>query len=129
MKQWMIVIISLTLIILLNFWQTAFLRKSASNLISKIEKIEARIKEGNKEKAIDEYENLAKVWERKELGFGIFCEHDSVEEIQETMSRIERYISILNDTNKEFALIECNNLKDKIEKVLSAEKLKLTNVL
>ncbi len=132
MKQ--ILIISCTLLIIfgLHFIQYSFLKDSSEILISKISKIEESIINNESMEKIKEAEQqLEKAWNKKELGYGIFCEHSAVEDIKESISNIYKYILLLSEekTVKPHLLIECNTLKERIERVVESEKLKLTNVL
>ncbi len=132
MKQILVIFITLAIILGLNFIQYSFLKDSSSLLISKINNVEDSIvNEENIEDIQAKEKELEQLWSKKELGYGIFCEHDAVETIKESISNICRYIFLLTEeeTVKPHLLIECNTLKERIEKVVESEKLKLTNVL
>ena len=132
MKQILIISCTLLLILGLHFVQYSFLKDSSKLLISKISKLEESItNDESLDKIQENKQELEKLWNKKELGYGIFCEHSAVSDIKESMSSIYKYISLLNEeeTVKPHLLIECNVLKERINKVVESERLKLTNVL
>jgi hypothetical protein len=137
MKQILIIIAALVLIISFNFVQSSFLTKASEILTAKIERLEESIIDIDSAKEeIKKYEQeLQTLWNKKEFGLDIFCEHNRVDEIKENISNIHRYVVLLDEQESNYKdiklqlIVELNILKQRVKEVVNNEKLKLTNVL
>ena len=137
MKQILIILTAITLIISFNFAQSSFLTKASEILTAKIERLEESIIDidSAKEKIKKGEQELQILWNKKEFGLDIFCEHNRVDEIKENISNIHRYVVLLDEQDGNYKdiklqlIVELNILKQRIKEVVNNEKLKLTNVL
>ena len=71
-------------------------------------------------------EELNKTWKGLQKYWDSLGEHDSVEEITESISTLENYIKLEEKTD---SIIQANNVKSNIYFVLEGEKITLGNVL
>ena len=131
MKQILIVVCALVLIFSLHFVQASFLTKTKDILVSKVVNLEKSIEENRLDKIQERGKEIQDLWNKKEMWLGVLCNHDTIDEIRENISNIQRYILLYNEDDdiKLDILLECNILKERIEGVVDNEKLKLTNVL
>ena len=109
MKQIIIIACTLVLILGLNFIQNSFLEDSSKILISKLYNLEQSIINEDEQKQLQsKLKELDSLWNKNELGFGVFCEHDAVQGIKESISNINKYVFLFNmDKNvKTHLLIE-----------------------
>lgn len=125
MKQWIIIIVALGLIIGFNRWQSNFLENTSRYVLTDINEIKMAGIRNDEEAAKNAVKALYETWENVKYGWDVFAEHDSVEDIEESISKIKSCVE-LGETNK--MLIENDILKGKIERIVDMESFKFVNV-
>ena len=126
MKQVCILLTALLLIIGLHIFQNEYLKRTSRYLFTDLKSIELALRREDFEEANKQVEYLNKTWKVLQEYWDSFGEHDSVEEITESISTLENYIKLEEKTE---AIIEANNVKSNIYFVLEGEKVIIGNVL
>lgn len=125
MKQVCILITALLLIIGLHIFQNEYLDRTSKYLLTDLKSIDLALRREDFEEAKKQIVSLNKTWQGLQEYWDSFGEHDSIEEITESMSSLENYIKLEEKTE---AIIEANNVKSNIHFVLQGEKLSIGNV-
>lgn len=125
MKQFCILITALLLIIGLHVFQNQYLERTSKFLLTDLKSIDLSLRREDFEDAKKEVENLNKTWKGLQEYWDSFGEHDSIEEITESISSLENYIKLEEKTE---SIIEANNVKSNIYFVLQGEKVTIGNV-
>ena len=126
MKQVCILLTAFLLIIGLHIFQNEYLKRTSRYLFTDLKSIELALRREDFEEANKQVEYLNKTWKGLQEYWDSFGEHDSVEEITESISTLENYIKLEEKTE---AIIEANNVKSNIYFVLEGEKVIIGNVL
>ena len=125
MKQICILITALLLIIGLHIFQNEYLDRTSKYLLTDLKSIDLALRREDFEEAKKQIVGLNKTWSGLQEYWDSFGEHDSIEEITESMSTLENYIKLEEKTE---AIIEANNVKSNIHFVLQGEKVSIGNV-
>lgn len=126
MKQYIILGVAITIIILLNVWQTNFLKQTSRYILTDINEIDNSIKREDYESVMKGIEELEKTWDNVQSGWDIFGEHDDIEEINEHIHSMRVYAKY---QDKEELVNEYTLLADVINHVIETEQLNFSNVL
>jgi uncharacterized protein YxeA len=124
-------IVIATVLILVIFFSGAFylhryIQLSSERIMIHTEKINQAIEKENWDEAKYNMERLNKDWNKIKKTWLAFIEHLETDEIDVTIKRIERYISLKENT---LVLVEIAQLKQLVEHISEKEKIKLTNIL
>ena len=125
MKQWIIIIVAMSLIIGFNCWQSKFLENTSKYVLTDINEIKIAGLRNDEETLKYAVKALNDTWENIKLGWDVFAEHDSVEEIEESIAKIK---ACSESGENKMLLIENDILKGKIERIVEMESFKLENV-
>lgn len=126
MKQYIILGVAITIIILLNVWQTNFLKQTSRYILTDINEIDNSIKREDYESVMKGIEELEKTWDNVQSGWDIFGEHDDIEEINEHIHSMRVYAKY---QDKEELVNEYTLLANVINHVIETEQLNFSNVL
>lgn len=126
MKQFCILMTALLLIIGLHIFQNEYLERTSKYLLTDLKSLELALRREDFEEAKQLASELNKTWTGLQKYWDSFGEHDSVEDITESISTLENYIKL---KEKEEAIIEANNIKSNIHFVLEGERVTIGNVL
>ncbi len=126
MKQYLVLAMALSVIILLNIWQTNFLNKTSKYILADINDIENSVKRKDYETVLKGIRELENTWNIVESGWDIFGEHNDIEEINERIESMKVYAAY---QDIEELANECKLLENIIKHVIESEKLNIGNVL
>lgn len=125
MKQWIIIVVALGLIIGFNYLQATFLENTCKEVLASIEKIEIAGRNNDIKAMTHAVDRLNKNWSKINIGWDIFAEHDSVESVEESITKIKGCLE-LDEIN--IMLIENDILREKVKRIVDMEKFKFVNV-
>jgi len=125
MKQWIIIIVALGLIIGFNAWQSTFLENTSRYILTDINEVKIAGLRNDEAEVKNAVNALEDTWESVKIGWDIFAEHDSVEEIEESVAKIKACVE-LGEVN--LLLIENDILKGRVERIVDMESFKFSNV-
>ena len=125
MKQWIIIVVALGLIIGFNYLQATFLENTSKDVLAGIEEIKNAGRNNDRKAMAQAVDRLNKTWEKVNIGWDIFAEHDSVESVEESIAKIKGCLEI-DEIN--IMLIENDILREKVKRIVDMEKFKLVNV-
>lgn len=126
MKQYLIICGALILIILLNFWQSSFLKQTSRYILTDINEIDNSVKRNDYNSVLKGIDELERTWNSIEAGWDIFGEHDDIEQINEHIASMRVY-AIYKDTEE--LVNEYTILASVINHVIETEELNFSNVL
>lgn len=126
MKQYLVLALALSVIILLNIWQTNFLNKTSRYILTDINEIENSVKRQDYEAVLKGIYELENTWNIVESGWDIFGEHNDIEQINERIESMKVYATY---EDVEELVNECTLLEHIIKHVIESEKLNIGNVL
>ena len=126
MKQYIIIIGALSIIFLLSFWQSNYLKQTSRYILTDINEIDSCVKREDYEGALVAIDELEFTWENIKSGWDIFGEHDDIEQISEHIQSIRVYAKY---KDKEELVNEYTLLKGIIQHVTQTEQLSFSNVL
>ena len=126
MKQYVVVIFSIILIILLNNWQVDYIKKTSKYLLTDIEDVKNYIRMEDYEKAKESIKRLKNTWISVKDVWYIFGSHDDVKYITEHIESMKVYAEYEQkvDLINEYMLLETL-----ITHVNEKEKVTFSNVL
>lgn len=125
MKQWIIIIVALSIIILLNFWQCTYLRETGKYLLSDINAIDNFLDLENFELCKNAILELENTWKDVEPTWDTFGEHDDIEKVGESIQSMKVYAKY----EKKFELEnEYTLLQTRIKNVINTEKFAFKNI-
>ena len=125
MKQVIVIVLSLTLILSLNFWQCKYLKETGEYLLTDIRDIQnslARKDYSSCEKSILELENT---WKNVSTTWDIFGEHDDIESVEEAIESMKIYVKYEEEVE---LANEYTKLETRIKNVINTEKIALKNI-
>lgn len=125
MKQVVVIVLSLTLILSLNFWQCKYLKETGEYLLTDIRDIQnslARKDYSSCEKSILELENT---WKNVSTTWDIFGEHDDIESVEEAIESMKIYVKYEEEVE---LANEYTKLETRIKNVINTEKIALKNI-
>lgn len=123
------VITSLVLITALVFGVSIYTKNiidsTSRNLENQVTVVEDNTRAGNWEKAEAELSNMEKDWSRTKKIWAMLLDHIEVDNIDETLSKMSRYIE---SRESSLALAEASTLKQFIKHIPEKESFKLENI-
>lgn len=125
MKQWIIIIVAISLIFGFNYWQCTFLKNTSKYILTDINEVKITALRNDETAMKNAVNELHETWKNIKKGWDVFAEHDSVEGIEDSITRIKAHVELGNI--KEL-LVENDVLKEKIERIVDMETFKLVNV-
>lgn len=125
MKQWIIIIVALSLIIGFNCWQTKFLENTSRYVLTDINEIKIATLRNDETAMKEAVKGLTETWESVKIGWDTFAEHDSVEGIEESITKIKAHVELGNIKE---VIVENDVLKEKIERIVDMESFRIVNV-
>lgn len=125
MKQFCILMTAFLLIIGLHIFQNEYLDRTSKYLLTDLKSLELAIRREDFEEAKQLASELNKTWKGLQEYWDSFGEHDSVEDITESLSTLENYIKLEEKTE---SVIQANNVKSNIHFVLAGEKVSIGNI-
>jgi len=126
MKQYIILAVAIFIIIVLNFWQTNFLKQTSRYILTDVNEIDNSVKREDYDSVLKGIEELEKTWNSVESGWDIFGEHDDIEQINEHIQSMKVYAKY---EDKEELVNEYTLLASVINHIIESEKLNFSNVL
>lgn len=120
--------ISLTIIVVFIIVSIYFIydiEKTSDNIVINIEDIEKKMDENNWEEIQKDIDMLRKDWEGLAKLWSIFVEHDELDNIQVSLLRTDKYISMNNHV---LARAELSVLKYLVRHIYLKQKLELGNI-
>jgi len=126
MKQYIILAVAIFIIIVLNFWQTNFLKQTSRYILTDVNEIDNSVKREDYDSVLKSIEELEKTWNSVESGWDIFGEHDDIEQINEHIQSMKVYAKY---EDKEELVNEYTLLASVINHIIESEKLNFSNVL
>ncbi len=125
MKQVIVIVLALTLILSLNFWQCKYLKETGEYLLTDIRDIQnslVRKDYSSCEKSILELENT---WKNVSTTWDIFGEHDDIESVEEAIESMKIYVKYEEEVE---LANEYTKLETRIKNVINTEKIALKNI-
>lgn len=121
------VIIALTVVIVgTSLIMQRVLAKTSTDLVESISGIEAGTSASNWKTAEKNLELVQKKWSRVSSTWSMLIDHQEIDNIEVTLSRMEKYIAA---KDKPSALAEASALKNYINHIPTKETLNFKNVL
>ena len=128
MKKTLIIsIIGLLAIIIFSIFIQNYLKKSSDELVKKIEELSNLVEADKVNEAILLRDKIKEIWEETEDKWAVLIDHNELDNIEETMHRVE--ILIGEDDEKAELLSELNKLGFYMEHIPEKEKFSLENIL
>ena len=126
MKQYIIISVALLIIILLNFWQTGYLKETSKYMLSDINEIDNSVKRLDFEAAVSGAYALEETWKSVQNMWDVFGEHNDVERVTEHIDSIKVYAKYkdVEELVNEYTLLE-----GLINHIIEAEQVNIGNIL
>ena len=126
MKQYIIIGVAMLIIILLNFWQSSYLKETSMYILADINEIDNSVKRLDFDAALSGSYGLEKTWESVQHIWDIFGEHNDVERVTEHIDSIKVYAKY---EDKEELENEYTLLEGLINHIIDAEQVNIGNIL
>lgn len=126
MKQYIIISVAMLIIILLNFWQSSYLKETSMYILADINEIDNSVKRLDFDAALSGAYGLEKTWESVQHIWDIFGEHNDVERVTEHIDSIKVYAKY---EDKEELVNEYTLLEGLIKHIIDAEQVNIGNIL
>ena len=125
-KQYLIIGAALIVILLLNVWQSNFLKQTSRYILTDINEIDNSVKRNDYDSVLKGIDELERTWNSVESGWDIFGEHDDIEQINEHIVSMRVYAQ---HKDTEELVNEYTILASVINHVIETEQLNFSNVL
>lgn len=125
MRVFWITLIIIFIFIIFSINYTNVLEKSSRNIVSIIEEIEKKIDESEWEGARKDLDKLRNKWEGMVNTWSAFIEHEELDNIQVSMLKTDKYISMNNEV---LTRAELSVLKYLVRHIYLKEKLNFGNI-
>jgi len=126
MKQYIIIGVAMFIIILLNFWQSSYLKETSMYILADINEIDNNVKRLDFDAALNGAYGLEKTWESVQHIWDIFGEHNDVERVTEHIDSIKVYAKY---EDREELVNEYTLLEGLINHIIDAEQVNIGNIL
>ena len=126
MRQYIIVGVAMLLILILNFWQTSYLKETSRYLLSDINEVENSVNRRDFTAALKGAYALEKTWQSVQYMWDIFGEHNDIESITEHIESMKIYAKY---ENEEELVNEYTLLENVIYHIVESEQINFNNVL
>ena len=126
MKQYITIGVALFIIILLNFWQSNYLKETSMYILADINEIDNSVKRLDFDAALSGAYALEKTWEDIQNIWDIFGEHNDVERVTEHIDSIKVYAKY---QDKEELVNEYTLLEGLVNHIIDAEQVNIGNIL
>lgn len=126
MKQWIILIVFLSIVIISGVWQSCYLEKTARYTLSDIEYVKNAAINGDFKFAKEGAENIERTWNNVETVWHIFIDSDEIDRVEERINLIKSYI---DEEDKEEIIVHANELNRMINYIVNKQKVNVQNVL
>lgn len=126
MKQWIILIVFLSIVIISGVWQSCYLEKTARYTLSDIEYVKNAAINGDFKFAKEGAENIERTWNDVETVWHIFIDSDEIDRVEERINLIKSYI---DEEDKEEIIVHANELNRMINYIVKKQKVNIQNVL
>lgn len=126
MKQYIIIGVALLIIILLNLWQSSYLKETSRYMLSDINEIDNSVKRLDFDSALNGAYALEDTWKNIQNVWDVFGEHNDVERVTEHIDSIKVYAKY---EDKEELVNEYTLLEGLIKHIIDAEQVNIGNIL
>ncbi len=126
MKIIIYMLIAVGILIGLSLWTENYLQNTTSEMVGQLNAIEKAIKESNWNTAEKELTNLKKSWKSSKNLWGILLDHQEIDNIDMSLSRVNEMILLKDPVN---LLPEMAALKLLVMHIPIKESFRLENIL
>lgn len=125
MRQYIILIITVSLILLMYFIQINYLKETKAYLDTDLYEIEMYINQDNFKEAKKSAKNLTDSFSKYIEAWDSYADHEDIENILEYICRINKYIELEEKTD---VLVNTACLSNKLSHIIKSEEIKASNI-
>lgn len=126
MKQYIILICTVTLVIIFHILQAKYLQNTSRYVMTDLNDIEIAIERKDFDSARLSAEELQSTWMNIKSGWDSFGEHDDVGEIGNSVENLRVCIEQMEATD---SLIYISDIRHLLKHVIESEQLRIHNIL
>ncbi|KUG02791.1 hypothetical protein ASZ90_019867 [hydrocarbon metagenome] len=118
--------IVLASIVGLSFWINDSLQSSTEHLTQQIDMVIVEIQDGRWERAVRQTADIEKYWTKSARWWPVFLDHQEMDNIEFSLSKVKAYVSSHNDA---LALGQLEELRLMLKHIPEKEALNIKNIL
>ena len=125
MRQYIILIVTFVLVLVMYYIQISYLKETKEYLLADLYEIEFYVKENDYKQALNSAKSLENSFYSYEDSWDAYSDHSHVEEIKEYICTIIKYIE---EEERTEVLVNTSCLSNKLKHVTNTEKLTIANI-
>lgn len=125
MKRTVIAVVLIVFVTAISVYGYFDLKRTGNDVISSLEKTIEIVESGTEEAATESLKSTVKKWEKAQVRFGIYCNHDELDDIDINFRTLDAKAE--NKANCDITEL-CSENIILLEKMIDSEKPKLENV-
>lgn len=125
MKQWIILIIAVTLIVWAGFFEICYLQKTSRYLLSDVDYSKQALNSNNIDLAKSHFDALESTWKNLKQIWSIYVDHDEIEDMDKSILEYKLYLQKEDEDEAYLSLCE---VERKIYHIVEKQEVHIGNV-